>query len=277
MKYEKFLERDVPGYDRKGFIAYLQGKERAENTIASYLYAVDGFFTTEQALTQESVIRYKKKLLEEIKPTTVNLRLCGILAYAEWQKIPISIARVKIQKVSFADNVISQEDYEKLVEGLKRDEKWKWYFLIRFLVCTGARISELLQFRKRNLDAGFIELWTKGKVRIIYFPDRLLEESREYYAGLQEEEFLFRGQKGVMTSRAVGEMLHRFSARYGIPRSVMHPHSFRHRFAINFLKKKQDISLLADIMGHSSVNTTMIYLRLSKREQREAVNTIVDW
>lgn len=277
MKYERFLKRDVTGYDRNGFIAYLQGKERAENTIAAYVYALDEFFAAEQELSQESVIRYKKKLLEDRKPATVNLRLCGIRAYAEYRKIPISVNPVKIQKVSFAEDVISQADYERLIEGLRRDENWKWYFLIRFLACTGARISELLQFKKQDLNAGFIELWTKGKVRIIYFPDRLLEESREHYARLRPEEFLFSGKKGVMTSRSVGEMLHKIAMRYGIPQNVMHPHSFRHRFAINFLKKKQDISLLADIMGHSSVNTTMIYLRLSKQEQREAVNTIVDW
>ena len=80
-----------------------------------------------------------------------------------------------------------------------------------------------------------------------------------------------------MTTRGISEMLLKFSERYNIPRNVCHPHSFRHRFAINFLKNNNDISLLADLLGHSGVNTTMIYLRKSKEEQRTAIDSAVNW
>ena len=89
-----------------------------------------------------------------------------------------------------------------------------------------------------------------------------------------ENDYLFggKGEGGIMSSRGVSEQLRRFADKYDIPREVMHPHSFRHRFAINFLQENKDIALLADL-----VNTTMIYLRLSKEEQRWAIDDSVRW
>ena len=94
-----------------------------------------------------------------------------------------------------------------------------------------------------------------------------------------ENDYLFggKGEGGIMSSRGVSEQRRRFADKYDIPREVMHPHSFRHRFAINFLQENKDIALLADLMGHSGVNTTMIYLRLSKEEQRRAIDDSVRW
>lgn len=264
-------------YDRDGFVDYLRSRERAENTIDAYLCAMDQFFTQEEALSQEAVIRFKRSLLEDLSPRSVNLKLSALNAYSKYCSIPISVMPVKIQRRSFANNVISQADYQRLLKGLEADKDWKWFFLIKFMACTGARVSELIQFKKQNFDEGYIDLETKGKIRRIYFPKKLLEESRNYCSGLGADEYLFPGEKGKLSTRGIGEALYRFSKKYGIPKEVMHPHSFRHRFAINFLQKNKDISLLADLMGHSGVNTTMIYLRLSEEEQRKAVDCAVDW
>ncbi len=277
MEEQRSFGKTGAGYDREGFAAYLRNLERSPNTISAYLHAVSEFFSEEPEFSQEAVLRYKQGLSGRAKATTVNLRLCGLRTYAQYMQLPVLVKPIKIQKVPFAENVISQADYQKLLEGLAGDQNWKWYFLVKFLACTGARISELLQFRKKHLDDGYMELWTKGKIRMVYFPAKLLEESRDYYTGLGEDEFLFQGKKGALASRTVGVMFYKFSEKYGIPKKTMHPHSFRHRFAVNFLKKNNDISLLADIMGHSNVNTTMIYLRLSKEEQRNAVDCVVDW
>ena len=94
-----------------------------------------------------------------------------------------------------------------------------------------------------------------------------------------ENDYLFggKGEGGIMSSRGVSEQLRRFADKYDIPREVMHPHSFRHRFAKNFLKKFNDISLLADLMGHDSIETTRIYLTRSSVEQKELLDRIITW
>ena len=80
-----------------------------------------------------------------------------------------------------------------------------------------------------------------------------------------------------MTNRGVSENIRRWAGRYGIRKEVMHPHSFRHLYAVEFLKHNSNIALLADLMGHSSVSTTSIYLKLSREEQMRQFNEASDW
>jgi len=94
-----------------------------------------------------------------------------------------------------------------------------------------------------------------------------------------ENDYLFggKGEGGIMSSRGVSEQLRRFADKYDIPREVMHPHSFRHRFAKNFLSRSGDISLLADLLGHESIETTRIYLTRSSKEQKLLLDKMVTW
>lgn len=79
-----------------------------------------------------------------------------------------------------------------------------------------------------------------------------------------------------MDRKSYANVLKSFS-RYGIPKEVLHPHSFRHFFAIEFLRRNQNVSLLADLLGHSTVNTTMIYLRMSQEQQKRMIDDAVVW
>ena len=94
-----------------------------------------------------------------------------------------------------------------------------------------------------------------------------------------ENDYLFggKGEGGIMSSRGVSEQLRRFADKYVIPREVMHPHSFRHRFAKNFIENSGDITLLSNLLGHENLETTRIYLRRSSNEQYQIVNKVVNW
>ena len=276
--YDKFLNKTSDRYDRHGFVEWLTEEEKSINTIASYVKSVDLFFEEEKEFTKKSVLAFKQNLMKRVSAKTVNLRMCGLSAYAEWKEIPIKIKRLKVQKVTYVDNVISNAEYDKLLEGLKEDENEKWYIIVKFLACTGARVSELIQFKKKHLMSGEMELLTKGKIRTIYIPRNLAAECEMYFKDLNPDDYLFTTRKRKqITTRCIAAGLLRFSVRYGIPKEVMHPHSFRHRYAINFLQNNNDIALLADLMGHAGVNTTMIYLRKSKEEQRRMIDSAVDW
>lgn len=272
-----FLSKVSEKYNRQKFIEWLFEEEKAEETVASYVLTMDMFFESESKFSKDAIVRFKQRLMKKVSPKTVNLRLCGIKAYADWMGIPISIKHLKTQQRSFVENVITQEQYEYLLRCLKEDKNEKWYIVIKFLACTGARVSELIQFKKKHLDGGEAELFTKGKIRTIYIPQKLVCECQTYFVDLNPEDYLFSSRYGQITTRGIAAMLQKFAERYQIPKEVMHPHSFRHRFAINFLEQNNNLSLLSDLLGHSGVNTTMIYLRKSKEEQRKTIDDAVNW
>lgn len=90
--------------------------------------------------------------------------------------------------------------------------------------------------------------------------------------------YIFLNNKGsIITTRGISIQLKKLAVKYGINPDVVYPHSFRHRFAKNFIEKYNDISLLADLMGHDSIETTRIYLRRTSTEQREIVDKIITW
>lgn len=121
-------------------------------------------------------------------------------------------------------------------------------------------------------------MWTKGKMRRIYIPESFRAEAKTYYAKLEPKDYLVWNRNGEQIStRGVSVMLQRFASEYAIDKKVMHPHSFRHLFALEFLKRNSNLSLLSDIMGHSSVSTTAIYTRMTKEQQIVAIDKTIDW
>lgn len=187
---------------------------------------------------------------------------------------------VRIQQKTFLKNVISQADYEYFKNCLKRDNEHFWYFVIRFLAATGARVSELIQIKVEHIKIGYLDLYSKGgKLRRIYIPKSLQEEALSWLNEKQQESgFIFLNRYGKrITTRGISGQLKKFAIKYGIDPAVVYPHSFRHRFTKNFLERCNDIAFLADLMGHESIETTRIYLRKTSTEQREIVDTIIDW
>jgi len=153
--------------------------------------------------------------------------------------------------------------------------------VVRFLCATGARISELVKIKVEHVASGYIDLYTKGgKIRRIYIPKKLKEETMIWINSVlkQTTGFIFLNRFGErITSRGISQQLKNYAVKFGIDPKVIYPHSFRHRFAKNFLEKYNDISLLADLMGHESIETTRIYLRKTASEQQAIVDRIVTW
>ena len=113
----------------------------------------------------------------------------------------------------------------------------------------------------------------------IYIPKKLVNETKKWLKEIDKDSgYLFVNKKGNrITTRGIALKLKSCAKKYGIDINVVYPHSFRHRFAKNFLEKFNDISLLADLMGHDSIETTRIYLRRTTTEQKAIVDKIVIW
>ena len=259
----------------------LRQANMAQNTITAYLYAVKEFNSRFKELNKKNLLAYKTFLIETYKPKTVNLRIQAINKYLDFVgKSKLRLKSVKVQQRTYLENVISNADYLFLKKKLRQEDNKEWYFVVRFLAATGARVSELVQIKVEHVQVGYYDIYTKGgKIRRIYIPKALRVETTEWLEGSKRTTgYLFLNRFGQrITTRGVAQQLKNYAVKYGLNEKVVYPHSFRHRFAKNFLEKFNDISLLADLMGHESIETTRIYLRRSSTEQQEIVDKIITW
>ncbi len=288
MSREKGMETDMVQIE-EDYIKYLNKQGASQNTIRSCLAALRQYKQLYPRFDREHLLLYRDYLLGHYKTSTADNRIYGINRFLNYMALTYThknfpgsfrLPVIRKQNVSFLDHVISQKDYEKLKRCLKRDKDDYWYFVIRFMACSGARVSELVQMKQEHLKMGYMDLYTKGgKVRRIYFPEKLCQEALVWSETRHVDSgFLFTNRRGdPISPRWIRSQLKILAKRYGIPEETMYPHSFRHRFAKNFLKRFQDISLLADLMGHESIETTRIYLTKSTEEQRAMIDKIVTW
>lgn len=259
----------------------LRQANMAQNTITAYLYAVKEFNSKFKELNKKNLLVYKTFLIETYKPKTVNLRIQAINKYLDFMgKSKLRLKSVKVQQRTYLENVISNADYLFLKKKLKQEDNKEWYFVVRFLAATGARVSELVQIKVEHVQVGYYDIYTKGgKIRRIYIPKALRVETAEWLEDSKRTTgYLFLNRFGQrITTRGIAQQLKNYAAKYGLKEKVVYPHSFRHRFAKNFLEKFNDISLLADLMGHESIETTRIYLRRTASEQQTIVDKVITW
>lgn len=272
------------------FEEQLKKKSLSPNTVTAYTGSVRFFYSEYKVMSIENLIRFRDGLINKYRPSTVNLRIHAmnrfvrfLTEYDEDMWLPLKDFRlhsVKLQKKSFSDTVISNKDYEYMKRRLKKDKRMTWYFVVRFLGATGARVSELAQIKVEHLALGYLDLYSKGgKLRRIYFPDALSAEALAWCETKNRKSgFLFINRQGrPISSRGIRWQLKHYARLYGIDENTVYPHSFRHRFAINFLAQFNDISLLADLLGHENIETTRIYLTKTGKEQQELLDELVTW
>ncbi len=255
-------------------------KGYADNTIDSYVFAAKQLTARCMTLTDQSLLDYKEWLVSSFSPKTANNRIGAANVYLDYICYEgMRLKGIRIQQKPYLDRVISNEQYSVICRGLEADKDWFWYLVVRYLACTGARVSELRNITFEHVHEGHMDIVSKGqKLRRIWIPTTLQEETDRLYPRGAGDAPLFPGPSGeAITQRGIALGLKRIASRYGVDPEVVYPHSFRHLFAKNFIARDPDIALLADLMGHESIETTRIYLRRTAIEQRAAVDRAIDW
>ncbi len=263
-KYEKYLNRQ--GY--------------SQNTIKVYIKSVEGYLSIFDVFNSRNLKAYKEHLVDNYKVSTINCRITGLNCYLDYIKYRGGrIKNIKTSKRFFLENVISNDEYKYFTKCLYDDYAYKWYFIVKFIALTGARISELVEFSYKHLRDGYLDIYAKGgKIRRIFIPKILIEEYSDHERINNKEGYLFRNKSGgKLTTRGIALQLKIYAKKYNMNAKVVYPHSFRHLYAKNFIANFKDIALLADLLGHSSIETTRIYLRRSSEEQYEIINKVVNW
>lgn len=249
------------------FARYLLTRNLADETLRAYTYAVRQYFTYYRDITYPNLKLYKIFLLEHYKPQTINQRIRALNAYLDFKKLyPGHLPMVKIQQKTYLDHMISEADYEYLKRCLLRDERYTYYFLIRFMAATGVRVSEVIQFQAEDIFSGYKDIYSKGnKVRRIYIPQSLRTDTLKWLSFLHKSHGpIFLNRFGSPISPGgIRSQLKTIALSYHMTPEMVHPHAFRHRFAKSFIEKCGDISLLADLLGHDSIETTRGYLMKS--------------
>lgn len=268
------IKTDI-SFDKQGFTNYLKSKGYSENCIDTYVRGVELFYKKYNVMNIETLSQYENEINANCKPRTVNIRMCGMNSYFKYKGFTeYTFKKLKIQQKSFCDNIINESQYNTLIEWARINSPKVW-LIAKVIGSTGVRVSELIELKTKDLDKGYTDIISKGnKQRRIYFPEKLVEEIKDKCGKIYIVENRY-GEK--ITKRGVSSILIKAGEKIGIPKEVMHPHSFRHFFAKQFLKNKNDISLLGDILGHSDISTTAIYTRLTSDEQKEQINNLVNW
>lgn len=267
------------------FEKYLSDLEESNNTIKQYQYSIKSYKKEiGDILNKQDLRQYKEILLTKRKPKTVNVRIAGIIKfikfYEDYKKDKryeeIIIKNIKMQNTTYLNNVITIQEFKKMYEYAKDSNKEKYYYIIKFMGYTGARISEVVKCDVKSVKQGYMEIISKGnKFRRIYIPENLQKEMLGWIKMSNIEGYVFKNKYGqVITPRGISQELKKIASILNIDNKKVHPHSFRHLFAIEFLRNNKDITLLADLLGHSNLDTTKIYLRRTEEEQKNIINKI---
>lgn len=268
-------EQMTPGLPE--YEIYLRGRDISENTRCVYLYATKKFliFQEEKVITKQSVQMYAQTIRTDYRTSTSNLYLIALNQYLVWRGYGEYCVRVKkIQRRKRTENVLDKEEYQRILNYLRKRKDRKYYALLRTLAGTGIRISELRYITTDTVVSGIAEVSNKGKTREIYIGNSLKGELMSYCETCRiREGVIFRGNGGKPISRsAVNQKLIKIAEAAGVERQKVHPHAFRHLFAKEYMKKYQNIAELSCILGHERVETTMIYLANSGREYIERLS-----
>lgn len=263
------------------FEHYLIRLGLSANTVSSYVWTVNRFMSQYGDITADNLLKYKEWLTRKFRPQTVNLRLLAMNKYLAFiGREDMKVRLVRICRKNFLENVISDADYRYFKNRLAADGHVSWYYVVWFLAATGARVSELRQIKAEHVQLGHLDIYSKGgKLRRLYIPKRLRAAAIDWLKSYGVDSgYIFLNRFGErLSARGIAQQLKRLAGRYGINRDVVYPHSFRHLFARNFLDRRKDIAMLADLMGHENIETTRIYLRRTAGEQQAQVDSIVDW
>ena len=261
-------EAHITPADTAAFAGSLRAEERSTGTIENYLRAVRAFsgWLGDRPVEQGSAAAWKAALLAKgYAPGTVNAMLTAVnqflrfLGLSEWAGRTLRLQR---QLFRAADRELDREEYGRLLEAARLLGRERLALLMETICATGIRVSEVRYITVEALRRGRAEVALKGKIRTILIPGKLCRKLLKYAKRQNTasgELFLTRGGKSLSRKQIWAEMKAVCRAA-GVAESKVFPHNLRHLFARTFYRASRDVAKLADVLGHSSIETTRIYL-----------------
>lgn len=250
----------------KRYACYLYEQEKSPATIQKYIRDLTVLYNylAGTAITKTALLGWKDVLAKQCAPASVNSMLAamnGFLDFCNWTDLKVK--PLKIQKSIFCDSSreLTRKDYINLVRAAETDGKERLSLIIQTICATGIRVSELKFITDGAVQAGKAEINNKGKRRIIFIPEKLRRLLKRYlHKQKRGAGPVFITKTGAPLDRSnIWRDMKALCERANVEPSKVFPHNLRHLFARTYYTIEKDLSRLADILGHSSVNTTRIY------------------
>lgn len=256
------------------FAAYLRTEERSPGTIENYLRHIRAFtvWLDGAPVTKETAAAWKNSLQESGRaPSTINAMLAainGLFHFLGWDGCRVKFLRVQRRLFWDAGRELTRPEYERLMETARSRGQERLALLMETICATGIRVSEVQYITVEAAKRGRTDIFLKGKIRTILLPEKLCRKLLKYaqkHKTASGEIFLTRSGRSLSRRQIWAEMK-RLCRYAGVEPEKVFPHNFRHLFATIFYRACKDIVRLADVLGHSSIETTRIYLMTSGAE-----------
>ena len=256
------------------FEDYLRHDEREESTIEAYLRSLTRFaeWVDGRAVTKELAMEWKTALAESgYRPISVNAMLAAVNKFFTCMgREDCKVKYLKLQRQMFrkSEKDLSKEEYQRLVQAAHEKGDLRMELILETICATGIRVGELKYITVEAVRAGVTEIALKGKIRTILLPHRLCRKLQKY---AKQQKIasgkLFLTQDGLPVSRqSIWTRMKGLCEAAGVERSKAFPHNLRSLFARSFYGSCHDVVRLADVLGHSSIETTRIYLMSTGKE-----------
>lgn len=266
----------------KAFARALLEQERSSGTIEKYFRDVRAFtvWLGGAEVTRERAAAWRDSLLERgYAPVTVNSMVAAVnqfFAFLGWEDCKVKA--LKIQRKLFRDDrkELTREEYQRLLDSAHELGRERLALLLETICATGIRVSEVKYITVEAAQVGRAEISLKGKLRTILLPGKLCRKLKKYarqQKNASGEIFLTRSGKSLSRRQIWAEMK-RLCGHAGVDPRKVFPHNLRHLFAMVFYRTSRDIVKLADLLGHSSIETTRIYLVTSGAEHQRTLDRL---
>lgn len=262
--------------------AHLLAAERSRATVDKYMRDIRAFckdLPADCAVTKEYVLRYKEEIVAGYSAGSVNSMLAainGLLRFAGWENLRVK--QLKVQRRAFCEKEreLSKREYQRLVEAAAKKNNTRLNLVMQTICATGIRVSELRFITVEALALRHAEVACKGKRRTVLLSKQLCQLLCQYVKQQQiKEGSIFVTRSGAPLNRSnIWSDMKKLAEEAGVAPEKVFPHSLRHLFARTYYNLEKDIAHLADILGHSNINTTRIYVISSALEHEKQLERL---
>lgn len=260
------------------FERYLTKEEKSRATVEKYLRDVRSFFrfSNTGSISKEQMIAYKEYLTDRYAPASVNSMLISLhsfLRYIGQQDCCVKLLKIQRQIFAKEEKELSCQEYQRLVKAAGNT---RLSFVLRTICGTGIRVSELEYITVEAVREGKAVVSCKNKTRVIFIPATVQKILPKYIKkSCLKTGSVFIGKNGKPLNRKnIWRDMKGLCSRAGVARCKVFPHNLRHLFARTFYRVEKDIVRLADLLGHSSINTTRIYTIENGRLHRDCLERV---
>lgn len=259
------------------FSLYLKDEEKSENTVQKYLRDVRTFavYLGGVAVTKEAVIAYKGKLLSEnYAARSINSMLASLnslFSFLGWTDCKVKAVKLQAQIYCSEEKELTKAEYIRLVNTAKQSGNERLNLILQTICGTGIRVSELKYITVEAVKSGEAVVSLKGKIRSVFIVKELQKKLLRYAAeqNIQSDSIFITRTGKPMSRTSIWREMKGLCEQANVNPQKVFPHNLRHLFARVFYGIERDIAKLADILGHSSINTTRIYIISTGSEHRK--------